>query len=166
MTTYRLIALAFLAVFYGIYFAKVLIQRKKGIVTDQIAKSKVHDKGYYIEVVMKLATWLVLIVEVASIFVGIARLPIMFRVIGMYFAFLGNLIFLMATWTMRDSWRAGVARDDHGNRDLVTDGIYKYSRNPAFLGFDLVYVGILLMFFNPVLLMATLFAVVMLHLHN
>ena len=164
MTTYRLIALVFLTVFYGIYFAKMFVQKKKGIVTDQIAKSKVHDKGYYIELVMKLATWAVLIAEVISIFVGIARLPIMFRVIGMYFAFLGNLIFLAATWTMRDSWRAGIARDDHGKRDLVTKGIYKYSRNPAFLGFDFVYIGIMLMFCNYVLVVITIWAIVMLHL--
>ncbi len=43
-------------------------------------------------------------------------------------------------------------------------GIYNYSRNPAFLGFDLVYIGILLMFFNPVLLVISVFAMVMLHL--
>ncbi len=164
MTTYRLIALSFLAVFYSIYFAKMLIQKKKGIVTDQIAKSKVHDKSYYIEVVMKVATMLVLVAEVVSIFVGTAMLPIMFRVIGMYFAFLGNLIFLAATWTMKDSWRAGVARDDHGKRELVTTGIYRYSRNPAFLGFDFVYIGIMLMFCNMVLVVITIWAVVMLHL--
>ena len=46
----------------------------------------------------------------------------------------------------------------------MTTGIYSISRNPAFLGFDLVYLGFLLMFFNPVLLVFTIFAVVMLHL--
>lgn len=162
--TYRLIALFFIAVFYFIYFAKMLLQRQKGIVTDQIAKSKVHDRGFYIEAVMKIATIAAPITEVISIAYGRSMFTIMFRVIGMHLAFLGNLVFLMAVWTMKDSWRAGVAKTDTDKRDLVTAGIYKYSRNPAFLGFDLVYLGILLMFGNPVLCAVTAWAIVMFHL--
>ena len=58
-------------------------------------------------------------------------------------------------------------KDDISKTDkteLVTDGIYQISRNPAFLGFDLVYIGILLMFFNPWLLIASVFAMLMFHL--
>lgn len=44
------------------------------------------------------------------------------------------------------------------------DWIYQISRNPAFLGFDLVYIGILLMFFNWVLFSSSVFAMLMLHL--
>ena len=162
--TYRLIALFFIAVFYFIYFAKMLLQRQKGIVTDQIAKSKVHDMGFYIEAVMKIATIAAPITEVISIVYGRSMFTIMFRVIGTHLAFLGDLVFLMAVWTMKDSWRAGVAKTDTGKRNLVTNGIYKYSRNPAFLGFDLVYLGILLMFGNPVLCAVTVWAIVMFHL--
>ncbi len=48
--------------------------------------------------------------------------------------------------------------------ELVTGGIYQISRNPAFLGFDLVYIGMVMMFFNWGLLVTSIFAVVMLHL--
>ena len=75
---------------------------------------------------------------------------------------LGVAVFLCAVLEMRDSWRAGVSKTDQ--TELVTNGIYQLSRNPAFLGFDLVYIGILLMFFNWILLAATLFAMLMLHL--
>lgn len=47
---------------------------------------------------------------------------------------------------------------------LVTSGIYRISRNPAFLGFDMVYAGILLMFFNWVLFALSVFAMVVFHL--
>ena len=162
--TYRIIALAFLIVFYGIYFTKMFLQARKGIVTDQIAKGKNRDSAFYIELTMKIATILVPLTEVLSVIAGTALLPIMYRVIGMYFAFIGDIVFFSAVFTMRDSWRAGVAAGDKEKRELVTVGIYNYSRNPAFLGFDLVYIGILLMFFNPILLVITLFAMIMLHL--
>ena len=162
--TYRIIALAFLIVFYGIYFTKMFLQARKGIVTDQIAKGKNRDRAFYIELTMKIATILVPLTEVLSVIAGTALLPIMYRVIGMYFAFIGDIVFFSAVFTMRDSWRAGVAAGDKKKRELVTAGIYNYSRNPAFLGFDLVYIGILLMFFNPILLVITLFAMIMLHL--
>ena len=151
-------------VFYSIYFTKMLIQRKRGIVTDQMAQGRERDKSYYIELVMKIASYLVPLTEVVSIIVGVVMLPLMFRVIGMHCAFLGNVIFFLAVITMKDSWRAGVAKDDKTGRNLITTGIYRFSRNPAFLGFDLVYVGILLMFFNPILCAVSVFAIVMFHL--
>ena len=37
---YQIIAILILAVFYGFYFIKMIIQRKKGIKTDKIGKGK------------------------------------------------------------------------------------------------------------------------------
>ena len=74
---------------------------------------------------------------------------------------MGDGIFLAAVYTMRDSWRAGIAQGQ--NTQLVHSGIYRYSRNPAFLGFDVMYLGVLLLCFNPLLLLCTLFAIAMLH---
>ena len=63
---------------------------------------------------------------------------------------------------MKDSWRAGLAEND--KTEMITSGIYQISRNPAFLGFDCVYLGILFMFFNIPLLMITVLAILMLHI--
>lgn len=159
---WKIAALVILAVFYAIYLGKLFAQKKKGIQTDQIARCKRKGRRYYIELVMKVATYGVIVAEMISIFLGTSVLPNGVRAVGLIAGIAGDVIFAAAVWTMRDSWRAGIAEQD--KTEMVTDGIYRISRNPAFLGFDLMYLSIVLMFFNPMLLAFSLFAAVMLHL--
>lgn len=159
---YTLIAWLILIIFYGIYIGKMIAQRRRGIQTDQIAKGKEKGKRFWIELILKAATYSVVIVEVVSIVTGQSLLRGRTEFTGAILGLLGDLIFAIAIFTMRDSWRAGIAEND--KTEMVTQGIYRFSRNPAFLGFDLVYIGILLMYFNRVLLCFTIWAIVMLHI--
>ncbi len=54
-----------------------------------------------------------------------------------------------------------MAGDD--NTRLVTSGVYGISRNPAFVGFDLTYVGLLLCFANWLHLVVVVCTVVAFH---
>lgn len=155
-------AILILLAFYSIYIGKMFLQKKQGIQTDQIAKREKRDKIFYTELLMKIATYSVVLAEVVSIFVVEPDLPIRIMIIGVMLGIAGDIIFAVAVVTMRDSWRAGIAEED--NREMITSGIYKISRNPAFLGFDCVYLGILILFFNRILLSFSVFAAVMLHL--
>ena len=158
---YQILSIIILLTFYGCYFFKMINQKQKGITTDQIGKGKVGTIKV-IEITMKVASYLTPFFEVISIFLGTTGFPDWVRIFGVCVGFLGVIIFIISVVTMRDNWRAGVSKTDKTN--LVTDGIYQISRNPAFLGFDLVYIGILFVFFNWVLLVASIFAVIMLHL--
>jgi len=151
-----------LAFFYAVYLGKMLLQKRKGIQTDQIAKGKKKDKVFYTELIMKIATYAVVVMEVLSILNLEQKLPQAIQIVGVGLGFLGDIVFAAAVITMKDSWRAGLAEND--KTEMVTVGIYQISRNPAFLGFDCVYIGILLMFFNVPLLLFSIFAMVMLHL--
>lgn len=157
----KIIGMVILLIFYSIYIGKLLLQRRKGIQTDQIAKGRQRDKVFYIEATMKLATYSVVLAELISI-LTVKPLSMGLGITGAVIGFIGDVVFAMAVFTMKDSWRAGLAREDETK--IVTNGIYKISRNPAFLGFDCVYLGILLMFFNWVLFIFSIFAMVMLHL--
>lgn len=65
---------------------------------------------------------------------------------GIFLGIIGDIVFIASVLTMKDSWRVGVSYEE--KTDLITDGIYQISRNPAFLGFNLAYLGMCLMFFN------------------
>lgn len=160
---FKISALVLLAVFYACYFIKMFGQRKKGIKTSQIGKGKT-GKTRTIEYLMSVSTFLVVIAEVASIIIGTTVFPLFLRIIGLFVAASGVAVFIAAVVTMRDSWRVGVPEEK--KTTIVTTGIFSVSRNPAFLGFDLLYLGILLTFFNPFLLVFSLFSAVMLHLQT
>ena len=75
---------------------------------------------------------------------------------------LGDAVFLLSVALHEGQLARGDPRQ--GQDELVTTGIYRFSRNPAFLGFDLMYIGVLLLYGNLLTLSFSLFAMMMLHL--
>lgn len=157
----KIITLTLMAVFYICYFAKMISQKKQGIKTDKLGKGK---EGFvkFIEVTLKITTYLLPFMQIISIVLYSGTVHIALRIIGVVIIALGVMTFIISVAQMKDNWRAGVQREEKTN--LVTNGIYSISRNPAFLGFDLMYIGILSTFFNWYLCFATIFAIVLFHL--
>lgn len=149
-----------LLLFYGSYLAKMFRQRTQGIRTDQLGRGKAGAERLT-EWGVKAAAWAVLAAEAVSLILNVHGSSTAVRILGGVLGAAGGVVFAMSVWTMGDSWRAGVPREDR--TELVTGGIYRFSRNPAFLGFDLLYAGMALMFWNGILAGLSLFAAVMLH---
>lgn len=158
---YNFLALFVLAIFYGIYFSKMLVQKRHGIRTHQIGRRK-EKSIHTVERLMSVATLCVPIAQLLSIAFEWNHLPAIVRFSGFCVGMLGDAVFLLSVICMKDSWRAGIP--DKDKTKLVTNGIYRFSRNPAFLGFDLMYLGVLLMYGNLLTLGFSVFAAVMLHL--
>ena len=158
---FEIIIIGLMATFYLCYFVKMISQRKQGISTDQLGKGKT---GFvkFIEVTLKISTYVLPIIQIISILQYVGTTHVILRVVGCVITTIGVLIFVISVVQMKDNWRAGVQRED--KTDLVTTGIYSISRNPAFLGFDLMYIGILCTFFNWFLCFATSIVLVFFHL--
>ena len=158
---YNVLAIVVLAIFHGIYFGKMLAQKRKGLRTHQIGTRK-ERQLHTVEVLMGIATFVIVPVQLCAIVFGWSHMPSGARFTGFLTAMLVDAIFFISVLTMRDSWRAGIPAKDR--TALVTDGIYAYSCNPAFLGFDCMYIGVFLLYANWLTGICTVFAIVMLHL--
>ena len=156
---FQCLGLLVLLLFYGCYFAKQLAQRRQGVRTNQIGRGKT-GLARWAELAMGFASLAAPAAELWSIGLNRWAGPFWLRLAGAALALMGTALFYAALLTMRDSWRAGVSQD---STRLVTEGIFRFSRNPAFLGFDLVYLGLLLLFFNLPLCLISLFAAAAFH---
>lgn len=159
--TIKILTLILMAVFYICYFAKVISQKRLGIQTNQLGKGKV---GFvkFVEITLQITTYILPLLQVFCIWQYSGTIPMGIQIAGVLITASGVLVFILSVVQMKDNWRAGVQRNAKTN--LVTTGIYSVSRNPAFLGFDLMYIGILCSFFHWYLYLATAFALLFFHL--
>lgn len=158
---FQVSAIAILIAFYGFYIAKIIVQNRKSIKTNHIGMGNKPKKVLYIEKIMSLATVLTMIADICSIFAAKDFPMVQVRIVGIILGILAVVFFAAAMITMKNSWRVGIPEEKAA---LVTNGIYKWSRNPAFVGFDLLYLSICLLFFNIPLLVISIWAAIMLHL--
>lgn len=158
MDKVQILVLLEIFVFYAVYFGKMLMQRRQGVLTNQMGRGDKPRRTLVIERLLSIATLIIVPVEIISIALNTRR----FHAVGVTIAALGVAAFTAAVFTMKSSWRAGIPDED--KTALVTSGIYRFSRNPAFLGFDLLYVGTLIAYFNWAHLAFCAFAMVMMHL--
>ena len=157
---FRIFALLIMILFYSIYFGKMIIQKRQGIKTRQLGKGK-NQNVRTIEILISIATLIIIPMQLISIILNLTLLDNKIRFIGFLVGILGDILFLIAIITMKNSWRAGIPSED--KIEFVSNGIYKISRNPAFVGFDLMYIGICLLYCNVLTIVFSLFAIIMLH---
>ena len=165
----KIIALILMAVFYAAYFWKKIAQKRHGIKTNQIGKGDKPKRVLLIERLMGIATFTIIPVEVASIImypslclITPSEWSALLRWSGLALTAFGIAFFITAMITMSDSWRAGIP--DKDKTTLIQNGIYRISRNPAFAGFGLMYIGLFMAFPNVIHLVFAIFPIVMLHL--
>lgn len=162
----NIMGLIILCAFYGSYFVKAIMQRNKGIKTDRMGKGSKPERTFIIEVVLKLITFLTAGIQLISIIFIKELTPIIpgifVRISGIIISLFGAVVFIAAMYTMHDSWRAGI--DNAQKTKMIRTGIYKFSRNPAFVGFDLLYTGMALSFSNVLNIIFACASIIMLHL--
>ena len=166
MNIFQIIASVLLAVFYLAYFLKTLVLKRQGIAVNQLGKGDKPGHALLIERFLRFTTMVGAFVQFGSVvfpaFLWPFRAIAPMNILGIVLLVFGNLVFISALIAMRENWRAGF--DHNQGTSLVTIGVYRLSRNPAFVGFDLLYIGCALAFPNFINIGITALAVILFHL--
>ena len=89
------------------------------------------------------------------------NLPTSIKTIGLVLVSVGFILGILALIAMKNSWRVGIKLDQ--KTDLVTTGIYRISRNPYFLSYDILIFGYILIFTSPILIILYLILATVFH---
>jgi protein-S-isoprenylcysteine O-methyltransferase Ste14 len=160
-----------LAIFYILFLGRTLLLYKKGIKVWVIGTSTKKPFEIILEKILLPAALLISFVFIIITALHI-KLPILFsaylinitwtKYIGIIFCYLGLIIFLLALISFGKSWRIGI--DENNSNELITSGIFKYSRNPIFLFMDTYFIGIMLIYPNIVFTLLAIGTVIGIHL--
>ncbi|MDF9839659.1 MULTISPECIES: isoprenylcysteine carboxylmethyltransferase family protein [Paenibacillus] len=150
-----IISMVLLIIFGTGYILKlVLLKQREKINANVLAKGTKDFSIYSAEMFVRVSSSLWLLAWVSEIIfhhqissvIGFLFNNIYTAYIGIMITAVGVGIFILATIVMKSSWRVGI--DKTTKTTLVTDGIYNFSRNPAFVGFNLMFIGLFATYAN------------------
>jgi protein-S-isoprenylcysteine O-methyltransferase Ste14 len=166
MTLFQVLTLVLLATFYIIYISKMLMLKMQNIQGNILGRGQKPKDKAVIEIILGFFTFLIVPIQFGSVifseYLYTLPFPTVLHIIGLVLLLSGNLFFLSAIITMRNNWRAGYNYEQ--DTQLVTNGIYRISRNPAFVGLDLLYFGGALSYPNIVNIAFSLVVVILFHI--
>src|SRR5215510_5136298 len=159
-----------LFVFYLLFIGRTVILYKRGIKVWVIGTS---SKTLF-EIILEYLLFPVLVLWSIFVVLSAINIPLpnilskilidifWLKYIGIMFCYFGLIIFLFALLAFGKNWRIGI--DEQNSNELVTNGIFKYSRNPIFLFMDLYFLGIMLIYPNIVFVIIAICTIIGIHL--
>jgi protein-S-isoprenylcysteine O-methyltransferase Ste14 len=85
------------------------------------------------------------------------------RITGSVLIVIGYAVFIFALIAFGNSWRIGIDKKSAGN--LITNGIFSFTRNPIFLFIDIYFIGTWLIYSNIFFLVSAVVTVIGIHRH-
>jgi len=83
------------------------------------------------------------------------------KIVGILLICLGLVIYISAWVALSNAWRIGYDREPKG--DLIRKGIYRISRNPMYLFYDLYFVGTFMINGDLIFLLLAVLLIIALH---
>lgn len=84
-----------------------------------------------------------------------------FTTVGIFLLLLNLLISFLTLVQIQDSWRVGIKEEE--KTELISNGIFKLSRNPYFLSYIIMFIAYNLLIANILLLVSSIASVLSIH---
>jgi protein-S-isoprenylcysteine O-methyltransferase Ste14 len=170
MKSIDILVLANLVTFYALFLGRTVLLYKRGVKVWVIGTSTKKP----LEIILENILFPVLIIW--SVFVILTALHIPLpgllsrhlidndrtQYVGIVLCFAGLIIFLFALISFGKAWRIGI--DENNSHELITSGMFRYSRNPIFLFMDLFFSGVMLVYPNLPCIAMAVGAIIGIHL--
>jgi len=155
-----------LLLFGSVYIAKLLLLKYR----DKVLANSLGNKGKErnlsrVERQVKWSVYTWIAIWILNIFGFLIFAPVLIdmriRYFGVALNTLGAVLFFISVIVMDKSWRVGV--DQRSTAKLVTSGIYRFSRNPVYVAFDIMFLGTAITFGDISLVIIGIVAGISLH---
>ncbi|MBU5486796.1 isoprenylcysteine carboxylmethyltransferase family protein [Clostridium sp. MSJ-8] len=137
-----ILSIIYLVVVYGLYVIKLFELKKKGKDVDLIKKNSYSTGKYIVNIATVLACCAIFIIDILSL-VGVMKvyiISIIIRIVSLMISGVGVVFFIGAVKNMKDNWR--VKDEADSDIELVVNGMYAYTRNPAYMGIIFLVIGL------------------------
>ena len=127
---------------------------------DLVGKTTIHPLFFYTGKIFGYITWIIFLLSIFNISI-ISRQPIEFLKILSYVLFIiGLIIVFISLINLGSSTRLGLPSE---KTTLKINGLYRFSRNPMYLGFDLFTLASIVFTANIIIAIIGIYSIIIYH---
>jgi protein-S-isoprenylcysteine O-methyltransferase Ste14 len=149
-----ILPVGFLVVLFG---GGVVFMKRK---IKQDGEAPINRTLFYASKYSVLVLWGAMVLQSWGIRISFVDVPRALRLIALLFWVCGFAYLYLGRFTMRDSFRLGTPKE---NTSLRTDGLFRMSRNPMYVGVYLTIAASSLYTINPLVILTGVFVIAVHH---
>ena len=123
-------------------------------------KTTINPVLFYTGKISGYFTWLILLLALLNIHLFEEGRFFWIKHIAVFLLSIGLVLTVISIVNLGSSTRLGLPIE---NTTLRTDGLYRYSRNPIYIGFNLLTIASILYLFNITILLLGLYSIIIYH---
>jgi protein-S-isoprenylcysteine O-methyltransferase Ste14 len=149
-----ILPVGFMVVLFG---GGVLFLKRK---IEQDGEAPINRTLFYLSKYSILVLWGAMVIQSWGINISFIDVPRALQLIALLFWVCGFTYMYLGRFTMRDSFRLGTPKED---TRLRTDGLFRMSRNPMYVGVYLTIAASSLYTLNPLVILTGVFVIAVHH---